>query len=127
MQERRKLDRKVLTVYSRVMDRGSGRALGYLVDLSLNGAMLVSEEPLLENTIFNLRFDLPAHPLFSVDHLDMPARVAWCSPDADPAFSIIGFEFLSVNHQESDLLAEMIKVYKLNRNPLDDPSMTTQP
>ena len=46
MHDRRKLDRKYLTIYSRVFDRVSGRLLGYLADLSEKGAMIISDEPI---------------------------------------------------------------------------------
>ena len=100
MQERRHLDRKYLAVYSRIFDRNSGRVLGYLSDLSLKGVMVISDDPLIEKTPFSLRFDLPDPPLFSTDHLNMEARVAWCSPDIDPSFYNIGFEFISVSEEE---------------------------
>ena len=116
MQERRKITRKYLAVYSRVFDRGSGRVLGYLADLSQKGTMIISDDPLSEHDIFNLRFDLPDPPLFSADHLDMQARVAWYSPDVDPAFHNIGFEFISLSEQGSRIIAEMIEAYEFNRS-----------
>ena len=44
MDERRKLDRKYLIVYSRVFERNLGKMLGYLGDLSLSGVMIISEQ-----------------------------------------------------------------------------------
>ena len=115
MQERRNLDRKYLAVYSRVFDRVSGRVLGYLSDLSQKGAMIISDDPMPENILVSLRFDLPDPPLFSTDHLNMEARVAWCSPDIDPAFYNIGFEFTSVSEPESHIIEEMIVAYEFRR------------
>lgn len=63
MKERRKLDRKYLMVYSRVFDRATGKILGYLSDLSLKGAMIISDNPMSENLKIALRFDLPNYPL----------------------------------------------------------------
>jgi hypothetical protein len=119
MQERRRIDRKHLAVYSRVFDRTSGLVLGYLGDLSPNGTMLISDDPIPEGEFFNLRFDLPDPPLFSVSHLDLKARSAWCSPDVDPAFYNIGFEFISVSQDEQLIIAEMIEAYQFNWNPPD--------
>jgi len=116
MQERRNLDRKYLAVYSRVFDRVSGRVLGYLSDLSQKGAMIISDDPMPEKTSVSLRFDLPDPPLFSTDHLNMEARVAWCSPDIDPAFFNIGFEFTNVSEPESRIIEEMIDAYEFRRN-----------
>lgn len=88
MKECRKLDRKYLMVYSRVFDRATGKILGYLSDLRLKGAMIISDDPMSENLKIAQRFDLPDPPLFSTDHLNLEARVAWSRPDIDPAFSI---------------------------------------
>jgi hypothetical protein len=116
MQERRTLERKYLAIYSRVFDRLTGRVLGYLADLSQKGAMIISDDPMPENTNISLRFDLPDPPLFSTDHLNMEARVAWSKPDIDPAFYNIGFEFLSVNERESHIIEEMVEAYEFRRD-----------
>ena len=44
MQERRKFKRRFIMYYTRIFDRTTGAVLGYLVDLSANGAMVVSEK-----------------------------------------------------------------------------------
>jgi hypothetical protein len=116
MQERRKLERKYLAIYSRVFDRNSGRVLGYLADLSQKGSMIISDDPLAENSRISLRFDLPDPPLFSTDHLNLDARVAWCKPDIDPAFYNIGFEFSSVSEKESHIIDEMVDAYEFRRD-----------
>ena len=43
MDDRRKIPRKYLMVYSRVFDRETGKVLGYLSDMNLMGAMIISE------------------------------------------------------------------------------------
>lgn len=116
MQERRKLDRKYLMVYSRVFDRANGKILGYLSDLSPKGAMIISDDPMTEDVNLALRFDLPDPPLFSTDHLNLEARVAWCKPDIDPSFYNIGFEFLKINDQEKAIVDEMIEAYEFRRD-----------
>jgi len=90
--ERRKLDRKYLIVYSRVFERNLGKMLGYLGDLSLSGAMIISEQAQTVNSVLPLRLDLPDLQLFNIGQLDIAARVAHCEPDINPAFYNIGFE-----------------------------------
>ncbi len=122
MQERRNNNRKNLAVYSRVYDRDTGIVLGYLSDLTQKGAMIISDSPIAENIIFKLRFDLPDPALFSTDHLNMDAHVAWCNPDLDPAFYNIGLGFESVSIAESRIIEEMIVAYEFRRNLPDYPS-----
>lgn len=111
-------------VYSRVFDRATGRILGYLSDLSPKGAMIISDDPISENAKLSLRFDLPDPPLFSTDHLNLEARVAWCKPDIDPSFYNIGFEFLNTTSQETNIIEEMIIAYEFRR---DQPNYPISP
>ncbi len=116
MKERRTLDRKYLMVYSRVFDRATGKILGYLSDLSPKGAMIISDDPINENTKISLRFDLPDPPLFSTDHINLEARVAWCKPDIDPSFYNIGFEFIGLSETEKNIVEEMIAAHEFRRD-----------
>jgi hypothetical protein len=116
MQERRKISRKYLAIYSRVFDRTSGRVLGYLSDLTNEGAMIISDTTLAENQNINLRFDLPDPSLFSTSHLNMDAHIVWCRPDIDPAFYNIGFEFRQITPEQAKIIEEMISAYEFRRD-----------
>lgn len=124
MNERRKLDRKYLIVYSRVFERSTGKMLGYLGDLNLSGAMIISEQAQRENSVIPLRFDLPDLHLFSIGQLDISARVAHCEPDINPAFYNIGFEFLDATPEQNDIIEKMMDTYEFQR---DVPSYPTPP
>jgi c-di-GMP-binding flagellar brake protein YcgR len=115
MDERRRLDRKYLIVYSRVFERELGRMLGYLGDLSLSGAMIISEQPQIVNSVLPLRFDLPDLQLFKAGQLDISARVAHCEPDINPAFYNIGFQFLDVSPEEKTIIEKMMDAYEFRR------------
>lgn len=115
MDERRKLDRKYLIVYSRVFERNLGKMLGYLGDLSLSGAMIISEQAQTVNSVLSLRFDLPDMQLFSIGQLDVAARVAHCEPDINPAFYNIGFEFLDVTADQKVIIEKMMDAYEFRR------------
>lgn len=116
MNERRKLPRKYLMVYSRVFDRRTGRIVGYLSDLNQLGAMTISDDPLPIDTVLELRFDLPDPIVFSSDHLNIKARVAWCQADINPVFYNIGFEFQEVGKKENDIIEQMIVTYEFRRD-----------
>lgn len=115
MDERRKLDRKYLIVYSRVFERELGKMLGYLGDLSLSGAMIISEQPLTVNNVINLRFDLPDMHLFGASQLDISARIAHCDPDVNPVFYNIGFEFSEVTPVQKEIIEKMMDAYEFRR------------
>ena len=126
MVERRKLPRKYLIINSRVFERNFGNLLGYLSDLSMKGAMIISEEKLEPNIVLPLRFDLPdlGTELFEVERMDITARVAYCQPDISPNFFNIGFEFLDVDPQQTAFIERMMDKYEFNR---DIPEYPTPP
>lgn len=117
MDERRKLPRKYLMVYSRVFDRKTSRIIGYLSDMNLLGAMTISDDPMPVDTVIELRFDLPDPIIFTSDHLDLKARVARCQADINPAFYNIGFEFLDVSPEKAAVIEQMIATYEFRRSP----------
>ena len=122
MKERRKLPRKYLIVYSRVFDRDLGRMLGYLADMGLGGAMVISEMPLTVDEKINLRFDLPDVKVFEAARLDISARVAHCEPDISPGFINIGFEFEALNAKQKKIIETMMDVYEFRRDIPDYPT-----
>jgi hypothetical protein len=100
MEERRKEIRKYLNYFSRVTDRETGFVLGYLVDLTTGGALLVGNIPLNVGTVFQLRVDLPEEK-FTQSQLDMDAKAVWCQPDSDPELYRTGLKL--VTSQPGDL------------------------
>ncbi len=123
MEEKRKLPRIYLAIYSRVFDRGTGRVLGYLADLNHLGAMIISDDKMEEGLNVHLRLDLP-DPIFNVDHINLEARVAWCKPDIDPSFYNVGFEFTDVLESHQSIIDKIVAIYEFRRN---GPSYPTPP
>jgi hypothetical protein len=112
-QERRKLQRKYLVVYSRVFDKNSGKVIGYLSDLTEEGVMIIGEQPIEQNLMMQLRLDLPEVPaVFPKQYIDLAAKVAWCKPDIDPAFYNTGFEFTNLENADREIIKQMIILYE---------------
>ncbi len=116
MDEKRRLARKHLIIYSRVFERNLGKMLGYLSDLSPIGAMIISEQPQEVDVILSLRFDLPGTGLFASNKLDVEARVVRCDPDINPAFYNIGFEFQDLKPEQLPIIERMMETYEFRRN-----------
>jgi hypothetical protein len=113
--ERRKLERKFLVVYSRVFDRRSGKVIGYLSDLTVKGAMVIGEHHLEQGDSYQLRIDLPESNEFKKDHLDITAKSVWSRPDIDPVFFNTGFEFDELNPGDEKIIERMIELYEFRR------------
>jgi len=114
--ERRKLERKFLVVYSRVFDRKTGKVIGYLSDLTVKGAMVIGEHHLEHGEDYQLRIDLPDSSEFKKDHLDINAKSVWSKPDIDPAFFNTGFEFGELAPDDEKIILRMIELYEFRRD-----------
>ena len=114
MDERRQLPRKYLIIYSRVFERTVGTLLGYLSDLSENGAMIISESPLTVGENLPLRFDLPDPKIFHMHSLHVDAHVARCSQDISPQFYDIGLKFHDLTPEQKIVIQRMMEVYEFH-------------
>ena len=110
MEERRKFDRAFLKYFSKVIDRTNGVVLGYLVDLTTGGALLVGDFPLKLNDIFQLRLDLPEN-FTEKDHLDFEAKAVWTRPDPTSDYHRTGLKLLNITPLDMLILERMIVDY----------------
>jgi hypothetical protein len=124
--ERRKLERKYLVVYSRVFDRKTGKVIGYLSDLTTKGAMIIGEHQLENGEYYQLRIDLPESSEFSKSHIDLVAKSVWSRPDIDPAFFNTGFEFSEVSPEDEKIIKLMIELYEFRRDAEKYPPSVTE-
>jgi hypothetical protein len=110
MENRRAHDRKYLTYFSRVVDRNTGRMLGYLVDLTTGGALLVGNIPLRVNEVFDVRIDLP-DGFASQAQMEIQVKVVWVQPDIDPEFYRTGLQLVNVQPSDLLILGRMVSDY----------------
>lgn len=110
MPERRKLKRRYLMYYSRVFDRKDGRLLGYLSDITPEGAMLISEEPITPGIVYRLRMDLPEED-FNKAHMSFEAHCIWSKPDVHPQFYMSGFQLINIPGDDVQIIERMIQEY----------------
>ena len=125
-EERRKLERKYLVVYSRVFDRRTGKVIGYLSDLTIQGAMIIGEHQLDKGEYYQLRIDLPESAEFKKDHIDLTAKSVWSKPDIDPVFFNTGFEFSQLSPEDEKIIDLMIQLYEFRREAEKYPPSVTE-
>jgi hypothetical protein len=110
--EKRKLKRRNLIYYLRVVDRANNRLVGRLVDLTTEGMMLISENPLASNQTYHMKMVLPAEiDLTREIHID--AQSQWTKPDVNPELYATGFHFLRVSPQDIGIIKDLIADYEL--------------
>ena len=118
MQDRRKQPRKDLMSYSQVYDLHDGKLIGYLGDLNMFGAMVISDHPMKENERLNISIELPELPNTRDTSLILAVRIAWCHQDISPEYFNIGIEFKEVTPKQKAIIEAVMENYEFRRqNP----------
>jgi len=110
MEEKRVLKRRHIMFYSRVFDRKTGSLLGYLGNLTHGGAMIISEEALEVDEIYQFRMDLPTD-MYPKPILSFEATSVWCRPDIDPRFYDTGLEFIDLPPDDLAIIDQINEDY----------------
>ena len=114
MDERRREERKFLTYFSRVIDRNSGHMLGYLVDMTTGGAMLVGNIPLKLQEVFDVSVDLP-DGFADQKELDLVVRAVWSQPDTDPEFFRTGLQLVKIEPKMLLILERLLQRFSASQ------------
>lgn len=115
MQERRKQPRKDLMSYSQVYDVQSGKLLGYLGDLNLIGAMVISDQSMATESTLTISIQLPELPGIKEETIILPTRVAWCQQDLSPEYYNVGVEFKVVTEKQKAIIDAIMEHYEFRR------------
>jgi Tfp pilus assembly protein PilZ len=115
MEERRKTKRRYLLYYGRIYDENAQKLLGYLVDITEGGLMLLSDEPypVGETGHFKLEItdDIGEHP-----YINFKAKSLWCEPDIDPSHYDTGFEIEEIKPDDKKLILAIVAKYGFRDN-----------
>lgn len=109
MKEKRKLKRRHLIFYLRVYDKNTGQLVGRLVDITSEGIMLNSENPIPTDTVFQLQMFLPEE--FDKERLDFDAKSIWCKPDVNRDLFVTGLKLLNVANRDTEIIENLIDEY----------------
>ena len=112
MDERRKETRRKLMAFTPVYDLHPRTLLGYLGDLTLQGALVIGEHRVEVNKETTLGIEFPNDLAdIKVTRVALPARIAWCRQDDSPLYYNIGVEFTEVASQHAELFQEILARY----------------
>jgi len=82
---KRQLKRVHLIYYLRIFDSNSGINVGHLVDITTQGIMMISEEPIPVGKEFSLKMQLPG-TITGREEIEFSAQSLWCKKDINPDF-----------------------------------------
>jgi len=115
MTNKRKAERIKAMTFTTVYDIDSRTLLGFLGDLTLQGAMVVGEKPVKPDRDIKLRIEFLLETNETAETLTIPAHVAWCKQEEDSPYYNTGFEFLEMNTKNRNTIEALIIKYKFSR------------
>jgi hypothetical protein len=119
MDEHRKSERKSLLAFTPVYNSHKTILLGYLGDLSLQGALLIGERPMEINTHITLVIDFPEIPEFPARQVRILARVAWCKREENTPYFNTGVEFQRIDELYKPFIEAILMRYQFQRETPD--------
>jgi c-di-GMP-binding flagellar brake protein YcgR len=110
MPNQRKLNRHSLIYQLSVFNYDTEKQIGYIVDISLEGAMLISESPVSVGTQIKLHIVLP--PSFPKEtYLDIEAESVRVCQDVNTDYYDTGFRFFRINSQQQEIISCLVDEY----------------
>jgi hypothetical protein len=101
--------------FVRVYDAATRQQIGNLVDITPQGAMIVSQDSISAGQAIKLRLELTAD-IADKPYLEFPTRSIWCHPDLDPTLYNIGFEILELTPEDSSIVHKIIETFGFRDN-----------
>lgn len=111
--EMRGVERRHLVFYLRVFDGMSSKVIGHIVDISAQGLMLISDNPVPINEEYRLRMRLPAE-IGDKDEIIIDATSRWCKQDVNPDFFITGFQIFNLTTDIEKYILCLIDDFSFN-------------
>ncbi len=115
MDEHRKEGRRKVMTFTPVYDRDDGALLGYLGDLTLQGALMVSEKPMEIGRKITLAIEFRETSEIPATRMIIPARVAWCRQEEHLTYYNTGFEFQEMSRQNKRVIEAILERYQFRR------------
>jgi hypothetical protein len=112
----RRMTRKVLCYYLRVIDLETGKELGRIGDITLEGMMLFGNTILDKDRIYRCRV-LLAQSIFNMalGNLDIEVQVRWSRPDANPSIILTGMLFQNLNERGVKIVRNLVDKIGMKR------------
>lgn len=95
-EELRRAERHALPPAIHVSDAMTGELVGRLVNISAGGSLLMARAPLLEDTLYQLRFALPVESGSGHESLELGAQVMWSEAGSTAGQYWSGLRFIGL-------------------------------
>lgn len=104
--EARRMPRRTLTEPLEVVDTMTEHSVGSILNLSVSGMLLIASRHLVEEALYQFRFDLPGD---EGEPVEAGAHVLWRDDASAPGQSWVGLRFLGLAPETTRRLREWIE------------------
>ena len=118
MTDQRKTERVKAMIFTAVYELHGHILLGFLGDLTTQGAMIVGEKPIEADRDLVLSIEFQGATEVPGGRLTIPAHVAHCDVDKDTAYYHTGFKFLEVSETDKEIIEALVARYKFSNDLL---------
>ncbi len=112
-QTNRKLKRRHLIYYLKVMESNTDKEIGFLINITTSGILIMSEKQIEVDKIFSLKVQLKTD-LTTEDYLVFDAKSKWCTKSVNSDFYDTGFEMLNVSIEDFKGIENVIEELGFN-------------
>ena len=108
--EKRKVPRRHLIFYLKVVHPENGELIGHLVDVSTVGMMIICQNELATGQDFPVRLILP-EVFESATHLDLVGETVWCHKDVNPDYFAVGVKFRKTPPETATIIQDLVNSF----------------
>jgi len=101
--DQRRQKRKRLVYYLEVFDITDDVLLGHMVDITTDGLMIVTKQPIESDKVFQLELSLPERDA-GKEFIVFGARSVWCKQDVNPELYGAGFQFVKIDPEDAEII-----------------------
>ena len=103
----RKVERRHLIYYLKVIDQETDQIIGHAVNISNEGILLISEKPIKTEVLFQLKMFLP-EKFEGSRYFEFSAVSKWSREDENPDFYNTGFHLNKVSTEAVQVIKRLI-------------------
>jgi hypothetical protein len=116
--ENRVIQRRSLIMYLKIVNSGSDRLVGRLVDISPDGMTVISESDFVVNEIFHLKLLIPL-PIEGRTYVEFNAKCLHSRVDSHSGYFYSGFQLIHPDLSNVGLIEKLISRYGFKDNQED--------
>jgi hypothetical protein len=106
--EHRRSQRKRAHQMIQVVNSITGKPVGHIGNLSIDGMLLISSTQLREDALFQFTFQLPSGATAQTHQLEIGVHEQWCETAAVPGQFWSGFRIIDIGTEDYNVLYDWV-------------------